>query len=219
VSYEECHIKPHGGLHHVVDLHWRVNNRQVFAQALPWEDAYSRSVRVPRLSPFARALGPPHALLLACMHRAAHLSADGPEGDRLIWRFDIHLLAKAMTVGEWGEFVELCVAKKVRNIGMAALTATREAFATPIPVDVSEALWKESSGELSASYLHGNRRRLFLTNLRALATWRLRATLMRESLFPPAAYVLEKYSSHARWMLPWWYARRAAEGVWKMSRS
>lgn len=223
VSYEECHLKQDGAVHHVVDLHWQVNNRQVFANALGWDDAYARSVPVARLCPAARALCPTHALLLACMHRAAHRGVDGPEGDRLLWLYDIHLIANAMTAGEWQEFVQLCVAKRMRRIGIEAFASTRQAFGTAFPGGVIEALENDgangNSRELSASYLDANRRRLFLTNLRALTTWRSRATLLRESLFPPATYVLAKYRSRTRWLLPWWYARRAAEGVWKASRS
>jgi hypothetical protein len=97
VSYQECHTKRDGAVRHVIDLHWQVNNRQVFAQALRFDEVRARSVPVPPLGPAARALCPTDALLLACMHRAAHLGASGTEGDRLLWLYDIHLLATAMT--------------------------------------------------------------------------------------------------------------------------
>jgi hypothetical protein len=219
VSYEECHSKREGPVDHVVDLHWQINNGQAFAQALRYDEVHARSVPVPQLGASARTLYPPHALLLACMHRAAHLGVDGPEGSRLIWLYDIRLLAHAMTAGEWSEFAQLCVAKAMCRISLDAFTATQHAFATAFPGEVVETLAHAGAEELSAAYLDTDRRHLLLTNLRALGTWKERATLMRELLFPPAEYVLAKYRGQTRWLLPWWYVRRAAEGVWKTSRS
>ena len=223
VSYEECHLKQDGALAHVIDLHWQVNNGQVFALALPCADAFSRSVSVPGLGPFAHTLCPPHALLLACMHRAGHLGADGDEGNRLIWLYDIHLLATAMTVPEWREFTALCAAGNMRRVAADAFARVRADFATPIPGEVIETLMQRARNELSAAYLDPRRRSFLLVDLRGLGTWKSRATLLRERLFPPASYLRARYRprspSAPRWLLPWWYARRAAEGVWKAARS
>jgi hypothetical protein len=219
VSYEECHAKREGHIDHVIDLHRQISNRQAFAHALSFDEAYSHSAPVPQLGASPRALSPPHALLLASMHRAAHLGSEGPKGSRLIWLYDIHLLANAMTAPQWTEFSELCAAKRMRRVALDALTATQRAFATAFPDGVVAALTADGSAELSAAYLETGRRRLLLTNLRALPTWRARATLLRELLFPSPEYLLAKYRAHDRWLLPWWYLRRAAEGMWKMSRS
>jgi hypothetical protein len=105
----------------------------------------------------------------------------------------------------------------MRQVSLDAFERTRESFATAFPDDAIEALAQGSGDELSASYLDGRRGSGLLINLRALETWRSRATLLRESLFPPAAYLSAKYDSQRRWLLPWWYARRAAEGLWKAS--
>jgi hypothetical protein len=58
-----------------------------------------------------------------------------------------------------------------------------------------------------------------VTDLRALRTWGSRAVLLRELLFPPAKYLLAKYHARSHLLLPWWYVRRAAEGMWKAHRS
>jgi len=62
-------------------------------------------------------------LLLACMHRAAHLGVDGPEGNRLIWLYDIHLLASALSPAQWSEFAAHCAAKRMRRISADAAAA------------------------------------------------------------------------------------------------
>lgn len=219
VSYQECHAKQEGPLHHVIDLHWQINNGQVFAHALTFDEARVRSVPVPQLGAPARTLCPPHALLLACMHRAAHLGADGAEGNRLLWLYDIHLIAGVMTADGWREFAQLCVAKKMRGISRDALAATQQTFATAFPAEVIESLARAGPREISATYLDRDRVELLVTDLRALRTWGSRAILLREILFPPAKYVLAKYRARSRLLLPWWYVRRAAEGMWKAHRS
>jgi hypothetical protein len=218
VSYQDCFHRTIGNFDHVVDLHWRINNSQLFARALDFEAAHARSVAVPPLGPRARALCPAHALLLACMHRAAHLYADGGDGNRLIWLYDIHLLANALSADEWRQFADICAASQTRQISLDAFAATKAALATAFPAAVIERLAASAAGELSADYLDGNRWRFLATDLRALATWRDRATLLRESCFPPAEYMLAQHRTRSRWLLPWWYARRAIAGTWKFSR-
>ena len=219
VSYQECHAKREGPVDHVIDLHWQINNGQVFAHALRFEESYARSVPVPQLAASARALCPSQALLLACMHRAAHLGVDGPEGNRLIWLYDIHLIANAMTAGEWRDFEKLCVAKAMRWISLDALACTQQAFATAFPDEVIESLAHAGPREISAAYLDTNRLELLVTDLRALRSWGSRAVLLRELLFPPAKYLFAKYPTRSQWLLPWWYVRRVADGMRKTPRS
>src|SRR4029077_3309662 len=125
-----------GNIDQVIDLHWQINNGQAFARALGYDEATARSVPVAQLGASARSLYPPHAMLLACMHRAAHLGVDGPEGNRLLWLYDIHLLATAMTAGQWRDFGQMCAEKNMRRVSLDAFTVTRQAFATPFPYEV-----------------------------------------------------------------------------------
>ncbi len=218
VSYEDAFRKRCGTVEHVVDLHWQVNNGQVFARAFAWEDAYARSVPVPQLGAAARTPHPPLALLIACMHRAAHLGIEGPGGVRLIWLFDMHLIAGAMRDSEWREFVDCCGTTRMRAIARDALLCTQQRFGTAFPASVIAALAERSAPELSARYLRPGRAGTLLTDLRALPTWRKRATLLRESWFPAPDYLLRKYAGHSPRLLPWLYLRRAVEGAWKIAR-
>ncbi len=86
----------------------------MLAAALDYGELAARAVPLPALGRNAHAIAPVHALLLACIHRAGHANApyhvDGiasPEGDRLIWLYDIHLLVGGMSAGELDEFVAL----------------------------------------------------------------------------------------------------------------
>lgn len=218
ISYQDSFHKTTGKVDHVIDVHWRINNSQLFARALTFDAAHARSVAVPPLGARARALCPPHALLLACMHRAAHLYADGGDGNRLIWLYDIHLLARALSAEEWRQFADLCVAARTRQVSLDAFAATQAALGTAFPAAVIEQLSARAGAELSADYLNASRWRSLVTDLRALDTWRERGTLLRESCFPPADYMLTRYRVRSRLLLPWWYARRVVAGAWKFSR-
>jgi len=215
VSYQESFHRRDAQIDHIFDLHWQVNNGQVFAQALPFDEALAHAVPVPALGPKAKTLSSPYALLLACMHRAAHLGVDGPQSERLVWLYDIALLARAMTDAEWDRFVQLCVAKRMRAVSSDALAATTDLIGIAVPERVRAALVSPGPREASAIYLDGASRAILFTNLSALPSWRARAALMREVAFPPSAYMLEKYATQRRWLLPWLYARRIGTGVAK----
>lgn len=218
ISYEDCYCKKEGNVDHVLDVHWRINNAQVFARALSHDELFVRSVPVPGLGEAARGLYPPHALLLACMHRAGHLEGRDGSGERLIWLYDIHLLAKAMSAGEWREFAQLACVKRMCRICLDGLGCAHEALGAVIPDAVLDQLATPAADELSGAYLRTGRWGRLALDVRALATWRERATLLWELCIPPADYLLAKYRVRNRWWLPWLYARRIVAGVWKFRK-
>jgi len=71
-----------------------------------------------RTTPDALAVSPVHALLLACMHRGTHrhnpyyVSGEPHTGgDRLIWLYDLHLLAESFGEHDWQSFIARADAK------------------------------------------------------------------------------------------------------------
>jgi hypothetical protein len=121
---------PAGPVH--VDLHWRVVNPQVFAGVLAFDDVWPRSVSVAPLGPLARTLSPPDTLLLACVHRVAH------HQDRvnLLWLWDIHLIASALSAAGWAQFLATAASSRVQGICARGLSLAHECFGTAIPEDV-----------------------------------------------------------------------------------
>ena len=75
-----------------------------------------------------------------------------------------------------------------------------------------------SAKQIGADWVAGGRRSVLLTDWRALPDWSARIAWLRESLFPAPRYVLAKYGSERRWLLPWWYARRVVEGAFKLMK-
>jgi hypothetical protein len=58
-------------------------------------------------------------------------------------------------------------------------------------------------------FLHGGPLRLLVAEVGALPRWSARWQLLREHAFPPADYMLRKYETRRRWLLPALYVRRA----------
>ncbi len=226
-SYQMTFQKPLAlGAHQVIDLHWQISNAQVYAQAIDFEPVWAEARPVPPLGPNAWMLGLEHALLLACMHRANHLESpyyfDGVpyrEGNRLIWLYDIQLLARRFTRAHWDRFLAIAGATRMRAVCLDGLEASETRLATPVPDSVRSALAAPGPPERSAHYLRANRWWTAVTDVRALPRWRDRMTLLREWCLPPADYMLRKYHTRARWRLPWLYLRRAIGGVVRAARA
>ena len=218
VSYQSSWTKrDRHGVAHAIDLHWRVSNCQIFAEALSYDELVSGSVPIHVLG--ARALGPVHALLLACMHRVGHVTASWSVndrrhyGDRLIWLYDIHLLARRISSQELTEFVRLAVERRLKTICLDGLRQSQRGFATPLPDKVLGALSAAGPAEPSARYLDRGRLRFMVRDIRSLSTVYDRLRLAREHLFPPAGYMLNKYAVSRRAWLPFLYLRRAVLGI------
>ena len=89
---------------HNIDLHWRINNSELLSRLFSYDELLENAIHLPKLCPEALGVSPVYALLLACMHRATHKQnpyyVDGVayySADRLIWLYDIHLLAKSLS--------------------------------------------------------------------------------------------------------------------------
>lgn len=218
VSYQSSwnRLDRHGVVH-AIDLHWRVNNCQIFAESVSYDELESGSVAIQALG--ARALGPVHALLLACMHRVAHVTASWSVndrrhyGDRLIWLYDIHLLASRMSSQELTEFARLAIDRRLTTICIDGLRHGQRCFATPLPDEVLGALSAAGPPEPSARYLDAGRLRFMVRDIRSLSNVYDRLRLVREHLFPPAGYMLKKYAVSRRAWLPILYLRRAVQGI------
>ena len=134
----------------------------------------------------------------------------------MIWLYDIHLLARSLTPQQWETFTRLAAAKRLRRICLDGFELTRQAFGTDFPETVIAAMKADARGDdISLEWLAGSElQRVYLT-LRALPGWRQRWRLLREYFFPPAAYMLNKYQTRHRWLLPLLYGRRALQGAWR----
>ncbi len=84
--------------------------RRRWLTCLRYEELASRAYTVVVRGQSMRTPCPVDALLLACVHRAAHHDLS----DELLWLYDIHLLAQRFIAGEWGDFVARASRSQVR---------------------------------------------------------------------------------------------------------
>jgi hypothetical protein len=227
VSYQACYThEEDGGETHTLDLHWRINNSEVLARLFSYEELRQQAQGLPRLCPPALGASPVHALLLACMHRATHKQnpmyvrgVPHHDPDRLIWLYDIHLLAGTLTAAQWDEFGRLARSKGLRAVCLEGFEHARECFHTAYPEGVTTALASTGNIEPAARYLDGSRLRQQWMDFNAIAGVGNKLQFLRESVLPPEAYMRHKYPDAWPGWLPWLYLRRALGGVAKKLRS
>jgi hypothetical protein len=205
------------GVDHQFDFHWKISSQSLFADLLTYEELAAEVIQVEALGPFARAAGPVHALLLACLHPVIHHR----NRERLIWTYDVHLLASRLSANDFERFAGLIVEKKVAAIAAHALSLSQLRFATRVPERVTVGL-AGATAEPSASYLRPGRRwhHELLSNVNALPSWRDRSRLLREVIFPDRRYMLEAYGVKSRALglivVPALYFHRGTSGLLKI---
>jgi hypothetical protein len=216
VMYQAPFVRiDHLGLEHVLDIHWRIANPQAVSQVLTHEELAARS-DIAGVDGYAmRVPSPVDALLLACVHRAAHHS----DCEWPVWIDDIHRLASRFEPSDWQTFVDRATARSVRAICLQGLTRAAELFQTAVPGGVVDAL-SAAPREASAIYLRGDLRPIdrLRADLRALGPLGA-ARLLREHLLPPPAYMRQKYRLRSRAWLPAYYAMRVLSGMSKWIRA
>src|SRR6185436_18039956 len=140
------------GLQHALDIHWKTSVPPAFATALPADALTAGAVPVLLLGSRARAFGPAHALAIACIHRLAHHHGD----ERLIWLYDIHLLAGSLGRDDAREYVRLAADREIGAICEDGVCAARQTFGTVLPDGLLEGLQavrSRSTRERTAVYV------------------------------------------------------------------
>ena len=227
ISYQHTYSLPvpEGG-QHAIDLHWRINNSEVLASLLHYNELLEEAIAVPELCAQARAPGPLHAMLIACMHRAVHRQVpyfvDDTEhysADRLIWLYDIHLLARNLSDDAWHRLVQCALAKGLASVTLDGLRSSVDHLGSPIPQFVLEELDIHPGEEPPARYLAGSRLQRARLDFAALGSPRRRFCYLRELLAPPRAYMKARYPEAGKCPLVLLYLYRAAGGLTRVLRS
>jgi len=194
---------------HPIDVHWRVTNPLVFADALPFARVWPRSVPIAALGG-APALCLVDALLLACLHRLAHHGDDS----NLIWVYDIHWLATRLTADEWKDLVEQAAANGLSGVCRQGLSRSMDVFGTIVPTDILSSLAACVAGA-DAAFLHARvgPLRMLASDWRTMGSWRGRMRLLGAHVFPEREYMASKYGTKSPLLLPLLYAHRALTGL------
>lgn len=222
VSYQASYTRhiDNGGSH-TLDLHWKINNSELLSRLFTYEELYRDAMPLPGLSPHALGTSRVHALLLACMHRSTHKQnpyyVNGEphhDADRLIWLYDVHLLAGQLNAQEWDELASSAAKKGLCAVCLEGMRHAQACFQAVYPESVLASL-ATPGAEPAARYLDGTKLRQQWMDFCALGSGSTRMRFARELFFPPPAFMRSRYADQPSAWLPWLYLRRAAGGVAK----
>jgi hypothetical protein len=203
------------GARHTIDAHWRIANPRAFADRLSYTDLRRDAVAVPRLGPHAHAPATKHALLIACLHRTAHHGTS----NRLLWLYDIHLIASTLGERDWTDVCRLAIERGLAPVLAAGLEDAAESLATILPEPILVRLREASrqTDEDVLAFLGGplSMLQVAMSDWRRLSGWRDRTGFLREHLLPSPAYMSARYGTSARAALPFLYAHRIITGARK----
>lgn len=142
------------------------------------------------------------ALLHACIHRATHFRSSYRvgdklyyDGDRLIWLYDIHLLASRMDTSAWNAFfASVRVARGSAPLCINGIESARARFGTDIPPLVIEALGTmPAHGDLYAFYMQSSSLKRFWKEFGSLPPGESKLAYLRAFFFPPATSLRRAY--------------------------
>ncbi|MCI5124715.1 MAG: hypothetical protein D3925_09615, partial [Candidatus Electrothrix sp. AR5] len=178
---------------------------------------FENAEAIPSLGKNARTLSKVDALIFSCFHRAGHFSHSG---DRLIWLYDIHLLCQALTAQEIAAFCRRSKDLQIISLCTDAITTAQSWFGTVHPEELKvflQNLQGRTENEAMAHLLGNGRRdgirKQTLLELKGLSGWQERFFYIVQNLFPPAEFMLWRYSKEKKALLPWLYVRRFTEGL------
>ena len=219
VSYQANYTRQaaEGGLH-TLDVHWKINNSEVLSRLFTYEQLRRDAMMLPLLGPHAYGPSLVDSLLIACMHRATHRmnpyyvkGEAHHDPDRVIWLADIHLIASRLSDQEWHAFIKNANEKGLRGVVDDSLQRTRSAWHTQCPPSLAVRSDRATVGHASR-YLGAGKLSQQWMDFVALDGVAAKLALLRESLFPSAAYMRAKFSA-SRQPLAWLYLRRAVSGL------
>ena len=176
-----------------IDIHWRLANSPLFSNAFTFAELMAESVALPNLAPNARGLGPVHALMHACVHRALNLSIG--VGDKLKWQYDLELVRANFTPADWRRLVDLSIKKGLAGVVLDAIENAAQTFETKLPQEWIMALASAESAEtLDARRLSDWHYMQHMT-FKSLPTAFLKLRWLWQRLFPSLDYLRYLYGT------------------------
>ena len=201
VAYELLCWRPVFGHWQVeIDIHWRLANSPLFANVFTFNELMSDSVALPNLAPNGRGLGPVHALIHACVHRALNLSIG--VGDKLKWQYDLEILRANFTQVDWHRLVDFSIRKGLAGVVRNALENAAGTFKSQLPNEWVTALaCAESTETLDAQRL-SDWRYMQLMTFKSLPTAFLKLRWLWQRLFPSLDDLRDLYGTQHK---SYWY--------------
>jgi len=186
------------GMAHSIDLHWRFNNNWMLTGAADFEELWRDRIPLPLLGSHAWTCTHSFALLIACVHRGAHLGQIAYEvgdfsrlqSDFTLWLYDIHLLSESLSDPDWVSWSRRVIDRGFSEFAVSGLERSNQLFGTQIPARVVRDL-REARGQLPMLPLKTQMSGEW-QSFRALG-WRSKFGFIKQQLFPDAAYMRDRY--------------------------
>jgi hypothetical protein len=221
LSHEETWVSmtPESG-YHAIDLHYQINNSNVLSQLFTYDELYSSGSWIEKDQLFAWIPSRVHSLLIACMHREVHKFSpfylDGKaiyDGNKLIWLYDISLLARSFDSQDWNYLADAARTKGLSASCVEGLELAVTQFACPFPPAIQSRLKVDDRNSTVTMYLRGSELKREFMNYRAISGVQRKLKFLAQLFFPPSDYMRWKYRDSQFSWLPWLYLRRAVEGL------
>ena len=197
VAYELLCRRPVSGDWHVeIDIHWRLANSPLFANVFTFDELMADSVALPNLAPNARGLGPVHALMHACVHRALNLSIG--VGDKLKWQYDLELVRADFTSADWRRLVDVSIKKGLAGVILDAIENAARTFQSQLPHHWTTALASAESAEILDARRLSDWHYMQRMTFKSLPTAFLKLRWLWQRLFPSLDYLRYLYGTQRR---------------------
>ena len=206
--YELGCVRVVSGTHIWADLHWGVGGAPIFADRLRIDELFAASIALPKLAPTARAIGPVHAYLHNCTHRALQLHLG--TADRLKWHYDLHRLAGNFSAADWDQLAALCAERALAGVCQDAMETSAALFKTSIPRSVASRLTLARRSEKLDIQRMRSWKYMEYMNFRALPTLKQRLRWLTQRALPHRVYLDDMYGG--RWA---GYGRYLCKGLRK----
>jgi hypothetical protein len=202
-----------------VDAHWHLTSMPYYRNRIPIEWFWERAVEQPLGDRLALVFTPEAQLLHLALHFALHHGSG-----RLMWSYDVALLLARHAAGmDWQ-----CLADAARQFGLGlALQRTLDHVAdwwgmavapdAQARLDAVRPGWRERV--LTMVMTSPRREARVLADGLSLPGVRAKAGYWLSLAFPDRDYMRQRYRVNRPALLPLYYARRMAAGLWKLIRS
>jgi len=212
ISYEKAIYKRDDlGLHHELDLHWRISNNNIYGDTCRFDELFERGLPTRIGDRVFRTPCATDAFIIACLHRMANIAED-KEG-RLIWLYDIKLLAERLNTDEWQTIARRCIDRHIAHACLMTLEAANAAFGGAIGTSIHGQLAAAAAAEdIPQRFLDSSSGGL-VGNILALPGWQLRLRSILQVLFPSLDYMRQKYGFRHAARAPYYYLRRILSGT------
>lgn len=190
----------------MADLHWDLRNHPALQKRFAFRELLEFSAILPGFGESVRGMGRAHALLNASMHYFDHQGQARPHQ----WLLDKDLLWRAMTPDERAACTRTARERGLAGLLAESLARTRDVFDTPVSDDEIESLRTAGHGQWSTGIIRASEARLpaYWFALRSEPGVRRKLLRIKAVLFPPAAYMHQRYPDGSRFGLPGLYLRR-----------